>query len=257
MVGVANGGALFAEGRSATARSRTGTCPSRACRTSSRSRSATTPRPGHRPARLPISVWTPSDRPGWSRACGTPPRRSPTSSPRSGATPSQPSASCTASRQQRMETQSIVTLGMRPLQPLARRAGPRARAPVVRRRGHPRRLERPLDERGHGDLPRRGELDRDHGPGARTSILRGWSSSRRDLRERYGHRRLRAGFVRRGQRLLLPCGPDVGHDPAAPRRQTFWRARGPRGREPSADQPGPRHPRRLVEQAVGSAAWRR
>ena len=31
---------------------------------------------------------------------------------------------------------------------------------MVRRRGHAGRLERPLDERGDGDVPRRGELDR-------------------------------------------------------------------------------------------------
>ena len=59
-----------------------------------------------------------------------------------------------------METQSMVTLGDNQLHALARRARPRDRAPVVRRRGHPGRLERPVDERGDGDVPRRGELDR-------------------------------------------------------------------------------------------------
>ena len=51
-----------------------------------------------------------------------------------------------------METQTMITLGDTRVRHLVRRARARDGAPVVRRPGHPRRLARRVDERGHGDV---------------------------------------------------------------------------------------------------------
>ena len=123
-----------------------------------------------------------------------------------------------------METQSMVTLGTQTLHALARRARPRARAPVVRRRGHPRRLERPLDERGDGDLPGRGELDRrPQAASQRSRSCAAGTIQRVGLRDQYGPPADYApGSFAEGNAYYIPA-PDVGHDPAAPRRPAFWR----------------------------------
>ena len=84
-----------------------------------------------------------------------------------------------------METQDMITLGRD--HPRGRRPGrhARARAPVVRRRGHPVGLARRLDERGHGDVPP-GRVDGD----PRAATWDGWESQFRTaddvLRKRYG-----------------------------------------------------------------------
>ena len=157
-VGVANGRLRVTRTSGGRDGDPSGSCPSRRRRTSSRSRSGSfTATMDTGPHGLPISYWTPTDKPEIAQAgCATRRRPSRTSRARSVATRSRRSGCCWCRRISAMETQSMVTLGIRRLHADARRDRPRDRAPVVRRHRHARRLERPVDERGDGDLPRRG-----------------------------------------------------------------------------------------------------
>ena len=95
---------------------------------------------------------------------------------------------------------------------------PRDRAPVVRRPGHARRLARPLDERGHGDVPPVRLAVRDDRHAARAAADPG-----RDVRAPVAEGQRSAGDVRpedlRGDPGVLRPRADVGRDPSPRRRR--------------------------------------
>jgi len=92
-----------------------------------------------------------------------------------------------------------------------------------------------------------------HGPRTLAGIFRTWATTY--ARAAAGAVRpagpLPARLVRRGQRLLHP-GADVGHDPAAPGRPAVLVPGPAVADRPPLHQPEPRHPRRVVEPEVGA-----
>ena len=102
---------------------------------------------------VPITYWTPRSDPDTLDALGHTPAAMAWLEDLLGPYPFDTFGTVVVDSASGMETQTMVTLGdtAYTLSPRGDRA--RARAPVVRRPGDPHRLARPLDERGHGDVP--------------------------------------------------------------------------------------------------------
>ncbi len=102
---------------------------------------------------VPISYWVPTSAPAVPRRAALHPR-----GPRLGRGQARPLPVVVARRPPRRLPERHGDpdddhAGRHPLRHQQGRARPRDRPPVVRRPGHAVRLERPLDERGHGDVP--------------------------------------------------------------------------------------------------------
>ena len=153
-VGVSNGVLTRARQRRRRPRPPAGT---------SRPRGVVPGHPGHRRLRddhrhlgssgVPISYWVPADRPELADGLRSAPAALDWLEARLGPYPFDTLGIVLVDSVSGMETQTMITLGDRRLHDVG--GGGRARdgPPVVRRPGHPRRLARRVDERGHGDVP--------------------------------------------------------------------------------------------------------